>query len=145
MGIPGSPYSGDPVVIIGIPFSRRLAVRCGSTLTVRVQFSRRVKRKMSKYKVAKSGGESISLYEIENGRSREKSRAATWGVRHRRRFSFNVYNYSAVDVSLVFVHSYNIHNIYLLIYESNLLYMLCILYMYLYCFITLIHVVIILI
>ena len=74
MGIPGSPYSrdfGDPVVIIVIPFSRRLAVRYGSTLTVRVQFSRRVKRKMSKYKVAKSGGESISLYEIENGRSRE--------------------------------------------------------------------------
>jgi len=72
MGIPGSPYSrelGDPVVIIGIPFSRY-----GSTLTVRVLFSRRVKRKMSKYKVAKSGGESISLYEIENGRSREKSR-----------------------------------------------------------------------
>jgi len=75
MGIPGSPYSrdfGDPVVIIGIPFSRRLAVRYGSTLTVRVQFSRRVKRKMSKYKVAKSGGESISLYEIENGRSRSQ-------------------------------------------------------------------------
>ena len=36
-----------------------------------------LKRKMSEYKVAKSGGESISLYEIENGRSREKSRTAT--------------------------------------------------------------------
>jgi len=84
MGIPESPYSrdfGDPVVIIGIPFSRRLAVRYGSTLTVRVQFSRRVKYKMSKYKVAKSGGERISLYEIQNGRSiREKSRTASGGV-----------------------------------------------------------------
>jgi len=72
MGIPGSPFSrdfGDPVVIIGIPFSRRLAVR--------VQFSRRVKCKTSKYKVAKSSGESISLHEIENGRSTEKSRTAT--------------------------------------------------------------------
>jgi len=29
---------------------------------------------MSKYKVAKSGGESISLKEIENGRLRGKSR-----------------------------------------------------------------------
>jgi len=60
MGIPWSPYSsdfGDPVVIIGI------------------------KCKMSEYKVAKSGGESISLKEIENGRSREKLRATTLGER----------------------------------------------------------------
>ena len=80
MGIPGYLYSRDfedPVVIIGIPFSRRLAVQYGLTLTVRVQFSRRVKCKMSEYEVEKSGGESISLYEIENGRSREKSRTAT--------------------------------------------------------------------
>ena len=76
MGIPYSRDFGDPVVIIVIPFSRRLAVRYGSTLTVRVQFSRRVKRKMSKYKVAKLGGESINLYEIENG-DRERSRTAT--------------------------------------------------------------------
>ena len=40
-------------------------------------FSRRIKCKMSEYKVAKSGRESISLKEIENGRSREKLRAAT--------------------------------------------------------------------
>jgi len=32
---------------------------------------------MSEYKVEKSGGESMSLKEIENGRSREESRAAT--------------------------------------------------------------------
>jgi len=69
----GSPYSrdfGDPIVIIGTPFAgdwRTLTVATGSVL----------KCKMSEYKVAKSGEESISLNESENGRSRENSRAAT--------------------------------------------------------------------
>ena len=58
-------------MIIGTPFASDYR----STLTVATGSV--VKCKMSDYKVEKSGEESISLKEIENGRSREESRAAT--------------------------------------------------------------------
>ena len=79
MGIPGSLYSrdfGDPV------FCLRKFTTC-PTLAVQVQFSKHAKCKMSESGKIRHRGDCMRSKYCDNGGSRDKSWATTWGESHR--------------------------------------------------------------